>query len=35
LQWRAAADDNQVPDVIHTLAQRPGVLRIAWTPQAK
>ena len=35
LQWRAAADDNHVPDVIHTLAQRPGVLRIAWTPQAK
>jgi putative Mg2+ transporter-C (MgtC) family protein len=35
LQWRAAAGDNHVPDVIHSLAQRPGVIRIAWTPQPK
>jgi putative Mg2+ transporter-C (MgtC) family protein len=35
LRWRAAADDNNVPDVIHALAERPGIIRIAWTPQAK
>ena len=35
LQWRNAAGDNNVPDAIHSLAQRPGVIRIAWTPQPK
>jgi putative Mg2+ transporter-C (MgtC) family protein len=35
LHWRAAAGDNNVPEVIHGIAERPGVMRIAWTPQAK
>lgn len=35
LRWRAAAADNNVPDVIHALARRPGMIRIAWAPQAK
>jgi putative Mg2+ transporter-C (MgtC) family protein len=35
LRWRAAADHNTVAAVIHGLAERPGVIRVAWTPQAK
>ncbi len=35
LRWRATARENQVPEVVRTLAQNPGVLRVAWTPQVK
>jgi putative Mg2+ transporter-C (MgtC) family protein len=36
LRWRASADDEiEVPGVIHALGARPGVIRIAWTPQLK
>jgi putative Mg2+ transporter-C (MgtC) family protein len=35
LRWRAAMHDAHVPEVIHALAGRPGVIRIAWTPQAR
>ncbi len=35
LRWRAAMKDSQIPDVIHGLARSPGVVRIAWTPQAR
>jgi hypothetical protein len=33
--WLAAASENEVPGVIRALAERPGVIRIAWAPQAK
>jgi len=35
LQWRAAAHESSVPEVVRVLAQRPGVNSIAWTPQVK
>ncbi len=35
LHWRAATDENSVPEVIRALGGRPGVIRIAWTPQVK
>ncbi|MGH7489023.1 MAG: MgtC/SapB family protein [bacterium] len=35
LRWRAAALESKIPAVVHTLAKRPGVIRIAWTPQAR
>lgn len=35
LRWKAAMKDNQVPEVIHGLARSPGVIRVAWTPQAR
>jgi putative Mg2+ transporter-C (MgtC) family protein len=35
LGWRAKAYQSDTPDVIRKLAARPGVIRIAWTPQAK
>jgi putative Mg2+ transporter-C (MgtC) family protein len=35
LHWSAPAADNEVPAAIHALAERPGVIRIAWMPQAK
>ncbi len=35
LRWKAAADESKVPDAVHVLARRPGVIRIAWTPQTK
>jgi len=35
LQWRADRNDSKVPDVVRLLAGRPGVIRIAWTPQPR
>jgi putative Mg2+ transporter-C (MgtC) family protein len=35
LHWRAATDEGTVPEVIRALGGRPGVIRIAWTPQVK
>jgi putative Mg2+ transporter-C (MgtC) family protein len=35
LQWRTAAHDSSVPEVVRVLARRPGVNSIAWTPQVK
>jgi putative Mg2+ transporter-C (MgtC) family protein len=35
LEWRAAPKANQVPEIVRALGGRPGVLRIAWTPQIK
>jgi putative Mg2+ transporter-C (MgtC) family protein len=36
LRWRAAARDNgSVPDAIHALAERAGVIRIVWAPEVK
>jgi putative Mg2+ transporter-C (MgtC) family protein len=35
LQRRAEANDSTVPAVVRMLAERPGVVKIAWTPQAR
>jgi putative Mg2+ transporter-C (MgtC) family protein len=35
LQWRASTDQTEVPEAIETLARYPGVVRLAWSPQAK
>lgn len=35
LRWKAAKDENNVPDVIRCLSERAGVIRIAWNPQAR
>jgi putative Mg2+ transporter-C (MgtC) family protein len=35
LIWRATERNNQVPEVIHALARRPGLIKLAWTPQPK
>jgi putative Mg2+ transporter-C (MgtC) family protein len=35
LHWRAAADEDTVPEVIRALGGSPGVIRIAWSPQVK
>ena len=35
LQWRAAAHDSTVPEVVRVLERRPGINSIAWTPQVK
>jgi putative Mg2+ transporter-C (MgtC) family protein len=35
LLWRAAPSDDHLPEVVRGLAERPGVIRISWTPQAK
>lgn len=35
LQWRAKADQTEVPEAIEALARYPGMLRLAWEPQSK
>jgi putative Mg2+ transporter-C (MgtC) family protein len=35
LQWRATMNQTEVPEAIETLARYPGVVRLAWNPQAK
>ena len=35
LQWRANADQTEVPEAIQALARYPGGVRLAWKPQAK
>jgi putative Mg2+ transporter-C (MgtC) family protein len=35
LQWRASPGAAEVPEIVRTLGGRPGVVRIAWTPQVK
>jgi putative Mg2+ transporter-C (MgtC) family protein len=35
LQWRASTDQSAVPEAIEALARHPGVIRLAWNPQAK
>lgn len=35
LQWRASPQSTEVPEIVRTLGGRPGVVRIAWTPQLK
>jgi putative Mg2+ transporter-C (MgtC) family protein len=35
VRWRAPMEDKGVPEVIHELARRPGVVRIAWTPHTR
>lgn len=35
LQWRAKPSYSQVPETIRGLAQRSGVRRVSWNPQAR
>jgi putative Mg2+ transporter-C (MgtC) family protein len=35
LQWRASLKSTEVPEIVRTLGERPGVVRIAWTPAVK
>jgi putative Mg2+ transporter-C (MgtC) family protein len=35
LQWRAKPSDTRVPEIVRGLAERSGVLRLAWTPEAR
>lgn len=35
LRWRAQTYDSKVPEAIRLLNSREGVMRIAWTPQAR
>jgi putative Mg2+ transporter-C (MgtC) family protein len=35
LRWRATMGDSRLPEVIQGLARSPGVIRIAWNPQAR
>jgi len=35
LQWRAPAEENEVPEIVQKLGERAGVMRIAWTPEVK
>lgn len=35
VRWRAKIHETKVPDAVQTLMTREGVVRIAWTPQAR
>jgi putative Mg2+ transporter-C (MgtC) family protein len=35
VHWRARPDATKVPEAIHLLSARVGVVRIVWTPQAR
>jgi putative Mg2+ transporter-C (MgtC) family protein len=35
LQWRAKPFESDIPQAINMLAERPGVCRLDWTPQAQ
>jgi hypothetical protein len=35
LRWRARVDETQVPASVHRLRARHGVVRVAWTLQAR
>ncbi len=35
LQWRSKAFQSETPQAINMLAERPGVCRLDWTPQAR
>jgi putative Mg2+ transporter-C (MgtC) family protein len=35
VRWTAEAHESNVPEVVHVLAGRPGVITLAWTPQVK
>lgn len=35
LRWRTTIENTGVPEVIHGLAGRPGMIRVAWTPQGR
>jgi putative Mg2+ transporter-C (MgtC) family protein len=35
LQWRARSSETKVPEAIHLLTAREGIIRLAWTPQAR
>ena len=35
LRWRARPDETKVPESVYRLADRTGVTRVTWTPQAR
>ena len=35
VEWRANTFQSQVPESVHSLARRSGVIRVEWTPQAR
>lgn len=35
LRWKAVKYESKIPEAIHALARRPGVVKVAWTPQVK
>jgi putative Mg2+ transporter-C (MgtC) family protein len=35
VHWRARPYDTKVPEAVHLLTAREGVVRVAWTPQAR
>jgi putative Mg2+ transporter-C (MgtC) family protein len=35
VHWRAKPNETKVPEEVHNLLARPGVSRVAWTPQAR
>jgi hypothetical protein len=35
LHWRAKPGESKVPETVYRLAAREGVIRVAWTPQAR
>jgi putative Mg2+ transporter-C (MgtC) family protein len=35
LQWRSSPQSTEVPEIVYALGERPGVVRIAWTPALK
>jgi putative Mg2+ transporter-C (MgtC) family protein len=35
VRWRGKIHETKVPEAVHSLTTREGVVRIAWTPQAR
>jgi putative Mg2+ transporter-C (MgtC) family protein len=35
LHWRSKPDETKIPQFIHELAARAGIVRVAWAPQGK
>ena len=34
VQWRALPSETEVPGAITALSNRPGIVKVAWTPQS-
>jgi len=35
VQWRGLPSDTEVPQAVRALANRSGIIRVAWTPQSR
>ncbi|HEY7210840.1 MAG TPA: MgtC/SapB family protein [Bryobacteraceae bacterium] len=35
LEWRARETETSVPQIVHELSSRSGIVRVAWEPQAR